>query len=532
MIRFEANIAALAIGISISLSCPAAAENVLRFTSANGGAVTMDPHSSGHLADRAATMQVYEQLLDIDSNLAIVPQLAVAWKPMDPNTWEFELRQGVRFHDGARFTAEDVVFSIERARAGTSELQTPVANIAAIEALDDRTLHITTTAPDPLLWMRLGFVAIMSKNWSQTHDVTTPAYRYGEGNYASRHANGTGPFVLEEFEPHGHWVLIRNPDWWGSADNPIEIDRIVHTWRSDEKDNLAALLDGEIDVLNAPLYSGLTAIRRNPDLKIVYGPKLQTFFFGFDQGSTELRSSNVRARNPFKDKRVRQAIAHAIDEEPVLRSLMGELFLPAGMLITPGVNGYDPELDQPTSYDPEQAKALLTEAGYPDGFSVTLDCANDWGDDEIAECKGAAEQLGKIGIAVTINFLSNDQFISQVEERRESDFFLDSWQSDPDSEGLLNYLFHSQSQHNLAHYANPRVDELIAKIQNEMVTYGRDAYLEEAWRIVTNDFVYVPIRHGVSVFAMRKNLGVLPDPFDVPRFRLARFKEESKSAQQ
>ena len=229
---------------------------------------------------------------------------------------------------------------------------------------------------------------------------------------------------------------------------------------------------------------------------------------------------------------MRQAVAHAIDVGPVLRPLMGELFLPAGMLITPGVNGYDPDLDQPTSYDPEKAKALLAEAGYPDGFSVTLDCAKDWGDDEIAECKGAAEQLGKIGIEVTINFLSNDQLISKVEERRESDFFLDSWQSDPDSEGLLNYLFHSQSRHNIAHYANPRVDELIEKIKIEMVTYGRDAYLEEAWTIVTDDLVYLPIRHGVSVFAMRKNLDIPPDPLDVPRFRLARFKEEAKSAQQ
>ena len=174
---------------------------------------------AGLLFDRAATMQVYEQLLDIDSNLAIVPQLAVAWKPLDPTTWEFELRPGVRFHDGTPFTAEDVVFSIERARAGTSELQTPVANIAAVEAIDDHTLHITTTAPDPLLWMRLGFVAIMSKNWAETHDVPIPAERNGEETYASRHANGTGPFVLEEFEPHGRWVMVRNPDWWGRADN-------------------------------------------------------------------------------------------------------------------------------------------------------------------------------------------------------------------------------------------------------------------------------------------------------------------------
>jgi peptide/nickel transport system substrate-binding protein len=141
MVRFEATIAAVAIGFTIASSGQAAAENVLRFTSGSGGAVTMDPHSSGLLFDRAATLQVYEQLLDIDSNLAIVPQLAVGWKPLDPNTWEFELRQGVRFHDGTPLTPEDVVFSIERARAGTSQLQTPVANIAGIRAIDDHSAH-------------------------------------------------------------------------------------------------------------------------------------------------------------------------------------------------------------------------------------------------------------------------------------------------------------------------------------------------------------------------------------------------------
>jgi peptide/nickel transport system substrate-binding protein len=180
-------------------------------------------------------------------------------------------------------------------------------------------------------------------------------------------------------------------------------------------------------------------------------------------------------------------------------------------------------MDQPVPYDPDKARVLLAEAGYPDGFSVTLDCPNEWGDDETTACQGAVEQLGAVGIEAKINFLSTEQFISLVEERRASDFFLDSWQSDPDSEGLLNYLFHSQSRYNLARYANPQIDELIEKIQHEMVTYGRDASLEEAWRIVTNDFVYLPVRHGVSVFAMRGYLDIGPDPFDVPRFRLARL---------
>jgi peptide/nickel transport system substrate-binding protein len=469
---------------------------------------------------------VYEALLDIDSNLAIVPQLAVAWKIVDPTNWEFELRPNVRFHDGTAFTAADVVFSLERARAGTSDLfQTPVVSIAAVEAIDDHTIHITTVVPDPLLWMRLSSVAIMSKGWAEVHDVRVPANVHaGEETFASRHANGTGPFMLEEFEPHGRWVMARNSDWWGTAEFPHTIDRIVHTWK-DGAERLTALLDGEIDLLQGPPYSGLDQIRQDPDLKLVYRTKLQTVFFGFDQRSTELRSSNIKGRNPFKDKRVRQAMAHALDFEAGLRPLMGEFFVPAGMLVAPGVNGYAPDLDQPSPYDPEQAKALLVEAGYPEGFRVTLDCPREWGDHNTLTCHGAAGQLGAIGIEVSINFLSTDELLSKVEQRRESDFFLEDWLSDPDSEGLLRDLFQSHSQYNLAGYANPRVDELIGKIAIDMLSYARDAYLEEAWKIVTDDLVYLPIRHGVSVFAMRKDLEIPPDPWDVPRFRLARFKE-------
>jgi peptide/nickel transport system substrate-binding protein len=208
-----------------------------------------------------------------------------------------------------------------------------------------------------------------------------------------------------------------------------------------------------------------------------------------------------------------------------LHELMGELFIPAGMIAAPGVNGYIPELDQPPIRDPGRAKALLAEAGYPHGFSVTLDCWNDSGDDEIAECKAAAEQLLGVGIEVAINFVSGDDYDAKVVRDRQSDFHIDGWHMDPDSERLLRDLFQSRGKWNVVGYANPRVDELIEKIRTEVVTYARDAYLEEAWRIVTEDIVYLPIRHGVSVYALRDNLEIPPDPWDVPRFRLARFKE-------
>jgi peptide/nickel transport system substrate-binding protein len=509
---------------ALAVTAPAAAENVLRYTSLTGGAVTVDPHANMNNAERAATQQAYEALLDIDSNLAIVPQLAGAWKILDPTHWQFELRPGVRFHDGTPFTAEDAVFSVGRARAKTSDVQESVANIAAVEAVGDLTVRIATNTPDPLLWMRLSSVAIMSERWAQAHNARVPVVvEAGEENFASRHANGTGPFVLEEFEPHGRWVMARNPNWWGEADYTHNIDRIVHTYKKNDEENLAALLNGEIDLLQGALYSGLDQIRRNPNLKLVHRPKLFTTFFGFDQVSQELRTSNIKGKNPFADKRVRQAIARSMELEAALRPLMGELFLPAGMLVAPGVNGYVPDLDHPPARDPDKAKALLVEAGYPDGFRVTLDCPSDQGDDDTTTCRAAAAQLDVIGIDVSLNFISTETQRSKVEQRRESDFFFDGWGMDLDSEQMLRDLFHAHGRYNMAGYANPRVDALLDKIKGEMVTYARDAYLEEAWRIVTGDLVYLPIRHGVSVFAMRKNLDIPPDPWDVPRFRLARF---------
>jgi peptide/nickel transport system substrate-binding protein len=190
MVRFEITIAALGIGIAISLASPAAAENVLRFIGADATAATMDPHAYAQTENRVATEQVYEALLDVDSNLAIVPQLALAWKPLNPTTWQFELRPDVTFHDGTPFTAADVLFSIERARAETSDFRAFVDAITAAEAIDPHTVRFTTAGPDPSLWLKLAEVAIMSKAWAEQHGVTKPAdyMRAREETYASRQA--------------------------------------------------------------------------------------------------------------------------------------------------------------------------------------------------------------------------------------------------------------------------------------------------------------------------------------------------------
>ena len=321
----------------------------------------------------------------------------------------------MRFHDGAPFTADDVVFSIGRAQMKTSDFQYRVDGIASVQAIDDHTVRITTTAPDPSLWLKLADVAIMSKAWAQAHGVTEPADFVGahEETYASRHANGTGPFVLQSFEPRGGWVMVRNPDWWGTAAYPHNIDRVVHVAKADPE-SVRALLGGEIDLLQTVPDWALPKIHRDPGLKLAYRPKLHTVFFGLDQGSAELRSSNSRGGTRSRTNGCARRWPMRSTWRSALHDLMGELFIPAGMIAAPGVNGYIPELDQPPVRDPARAKALLAEAGYSDGFRVTLDCYDDEGDDEIMECKAAAQQLLAIGIEVAIDFMSSEDCDAKV----------------------------------------------------------------------------------------------------------------------
>ena len=420
MRRSTALFAGLAVGIALAIAGPAAAENVLRWASA-GGAATADPHALDATSSWAQFVDFYEQLLQYDSNLDLVPQLAVAWRLVEPMAWEFELRPNVRFHDGTPFTAADVVFSFARAK---TELPWGLAgfieSIADVRAIDEHTVRIETKFPDPQLWDKARVVSIMSERWATVHDARIPVE---EGSYASRHANGTGPFILEEFEPNGPVVMVRNPDWWGFERYPLNVDRIEYTPIADPEERLAALLRGDLDLVIDPPFSALDRIRSTPGLKLAEGRELRTIWLAFDQGREELRSSDVKGKNPFKDKRVRQAIYQAIDIEAIRRDVMQGLAIPAGMLVSPGVNGYTPELDQRLPYDPQAAKGLLSDAGYPDGFSVTLDCPNNSHIvNDAAICRAVAAQLRQVGIDVTANPMPKEVYYNS-----ESDFWFEDW---------------------------------------------------------------------------------------------------------
>jgi peptide/nickel transport system substrate-binding protein len=506
---------------------PAGAENVLRWASATE-ALTYDPHSANTAPTQAETLQVYEPLVDFNSSYEIEPSLAVSWKLVDATTWQFDLRRDIQFQDGTPFTSQDVVFSLNRARSKTSDFKEYVSSITAVEAADEHTVRITTAVPDPILPDQLSQIFIMSKRWATEHDALLPAdYDDKITTYVERHANGTGPFKLVSFEPGVGTVLARNPDWWGLAQNPHNLDGIVNTVVKEPAERLQALMSGKADFVSDPPLAELDKIESTSGLKLERTNEFRTIFLGLDQGSRELRSSNIKGRNPFADRRVRQAVYQAIDEETIRGQVMHGLAVPAGIIIQPAINGYAPELDTRLPFDPDAAKALLAAAGYPDGFELTLDCPSGRYVNDEAICRAVAAMLGEVGVHVTVAARPMRDHFPRI-GKRQTDFYMLGWGTGTfDSLEHFSYLVRSDAPYNATGYANPEVDHLIDAIGTELVTYARDAMIEKIWKAVRSDIVYIPLHSQVIVWAMRDELQIPVDATNLPRFRLARLNPRS-----
>jgi peptide/nickel transport system substrate-binding protein len=496
---------------------PARAENVVRWASPNP-AESFDPYGNDILFTIWVQREVYEALIDYDRDGRLEPKLATSWKRLDARTWEMELRPGITFHDGTPFTSADVIFSIERAKAETSSQMAVVSGIAAVEAIDADTLRFTAQTANPIPWEDLGGFVIMSKAWAERHDAQRPAQLDAKWDYVETHANGTGPFVLEEFEPGERTVLARNANWWGLPQHPHNIDRIVQTHVTDPALGAQLLLAREIDVLQSPPVDQLERIAATPGLKVQKAESTQTLYLGFDQASPELRSSNVKGRNPFADRRVRQAVYQGIDIGHVLEAA-GGLGVPAGMLIWPKGIGWSEELDRRLPYDPDKARALVAEAGYPEGFDVRFDCPAT----REPECRTIGISLREIGIQVDLALLPVPQLGHNIQTRA-TDFFWWGYSEPFDSLWWFKDRYRSDAEFAGTGYADPEVDALIDQIGDQMVTYARDALIEQVWRKVLGDIVYIPLYHPIYPWALRADLDLpITVMYGGPEFRDARY---------
>jgi peptide/nickel transport system substrate-binding protein len=513
---FVAPMARLGLALSLAMVTAfggVAAAKTFKFAN-QGDALSMDPHSLNESLQLNFTANIYEPLVGRGKKLELVPALATDWKQTAPTVWRFNLRKGVQFHDGTPFTADDVIFSYNRARGDGSDVKTYVGEIKEIRKINDHAIDIVTNAPFPILPDVISLWMIMSKKWCEDNRAVQPVdKRKGIENTASFKANGTGPFRLRSRDPSVRTVLVRNLNYW---DKSIEtnIDEAIFTPIGNASTRVAALLSGEIDMMEPVPVQDAARINAAPALKVMQGPELRTIFLGMDQSRNELLFSNIKGKNPFKDKRVRQAFLQAIDINAIQKAVMRGASAPTGLMIAPGIKGFPEELNKRPPYDVDAARKLLADAGYPQGFEVGMNCPNDRyvNDEEI--CKAVAAMLARVGVKVNLAAETKGTYFPKILSRNTS-FYMLGWT--PGSYDSHNPLFAlmatpgagGQGQFNLGSYSNARVDELTRQIAVETDVKKRGDMIREAMKIHQDDIGHIPLHQQALAWAMKKNVNTV-----------------------
>jgi peptide/nickel transport system substrate-binding protein len=481
-----------------------------------GDALSMDPHSLSESLQISVNENVYESLVTRGRDYKLAPALATSWKQTAPTVWHFDLRKGVQFHDGTPFTADDVIFSFERIRSDGSDMQIYVSPIKEVKKINDHSIDIITSSPYPILPQIIYHWSIMSKKWCETNQATKPVdRRKGIENAASFRSNGTGPYRLRERQPNVRTTFVRNGNYWGKVEG--NVDEVIFNVVSNDSTRVAALLSGEVDVMEPVPVQDIDRIKATPNLNVLQGPELRIVFLGMDQKRDELLFSNVKGKNPFKDKRVRQAFYQAIDIDGIKRTVMRGASTPTALMLAPEVNGYAPDLAKRLPYDPEASKKLLAEAGYPNGFEVAMNCPNDRYVNDGPICQAVAANLAKVGVKIKLEIETKGTYFPKI-LRRDTSFYMLGWTSPTvDAHAVLYPVLSTpgadgRGQFNLGAYSNPKLDELTDKIAAETDQKKRNEMIREAMKIHQDDIGHIPLHQQALNWGSKKNIQLVQWP--------------------
>jgi peptide/nickel transport system substrate-binding protein len=479
-------------------------------------ALTLDPH--GALVARTQMIQgwLYEGLVRFDKDMKAQPALAESYERTAPDTWRFELRQA-RFHDGAPFTSEDVAFSVRRALSSRSAVRVLFGSIKEVRPIDEDTVDIVTHAPNPILDRELTMLFIVSKEWAEKNGATEAA-TLREGGYATTHANGTGPFVLRSRDAGTRSVLERNESWW---DKPVgNVTELVMTPIASEGTRIAALLSGAVDLIEPLPVQAVAQIEGTAGFTVIKRPEDRVIFLGLDVARDELAGSTVKG-NPLKDRRVRLALYQAINVEALRTQVMRGLATPRATLLVPGVEGYDPALDERHPYDPAKARELLAQAGYANGFDLMIDCPNDRFAGDEQSCEAVAAMLTQVGVRTSPNVQPSARFFPRLIGRQTSVFLAGWLVATADAYNPINALLVTPGPgagaQNIGGYSNPRLDELSRAIAVESDSARRRAEIAEAMRIYKGDVIQIPLFQPWLTWGARAGVEAVAPPDNMMR---------------
>jgi peptide/nickel transport system substrate-binding protein len=525
--KLNALLAAAALATSaLAVSVPATA-NTLRWAAQND-ILTMDPHSQNHATTNAILMHAYEGLTRYSANREVEPALATKWTYISPTQVRFELRKGVKFHDGTPFTADDVVFSFDRIKQPQGTMQIYVTGIAEIKKIDDHTVDFILSAPNPILLRNIIDFRMMSKAWAEKNNTAkVQDYKAKEENFASRNVMGTGPYKITGWTPDQRVTMSVNKDWWGKLDG--NVSEVIYTPIKSDATRVAALLSGDVDLLTDLPTQDVARLRADSKLKILDGPEVRTIYLAPDVGSPELKHSNIKGKNPFADKRVRQAMSISIDREAIKRTIMRGLSIPAGIMVAPGVNGNSPDIDVPAKVDVDGAKKLMAEAGYADGFEVRMNCPNNRyvNDEEI--CQAIVAMWARIGIKANL-LAENMATFSQKFQNFDSSLYLLGWGvATYDAQYTLQSLVRTRTSgadgnFNFSKISDPVVDKLVDAMKTEVDVAKRNAMIKEALQRTKDEVLLIPLHHQMRPWAMKTGVTTIHRSDDRPEARFTSVK--------
>lgn len=515
---FFCRLLACALIASASLATPTSPvhAHTLRWA-APSDALSLDPHAQNEVLSNSLNAHIYERLTSRDEKLALIPALAVGWKQVNALTWDFQLRKGVHFHDGSLLTGEDVVFSVQRAQHPASAVAQYARGLGHVSHLGNGLVRFRLDTPNPVLLDHVDAIPIMSHQWARDHGVMVPlSLKASQESYAKHHANGTGPFRLLSRQADVRTVLVRHDGYWGTVKgNVTQLDMIPI---ANALTRTAALTTGEVDLVTAPSPRDLNRLANTPGIVVRRTLENRVVFLGFDQFRDELTTSNIKGRNPFKDQRVRWAVAHAIDYDAIRNVLLRDQVVPTGCLLPSALTcATVPEMESRRAhYQPARSRQLLTEAGYPDGFEVALDCPNDRNVNDEVLCTALASMLAKVGIGLRVDLMPKAQFFPKL-DRLESSAYLMAWGgAELDPQPTMEPLMHSWDERtgrgevNFGRFSDATLDALIESTAIEPNPRKRLPMIREALLRHQAQAYHVPIYRQTLTWAMREGVNAQP----------------------